>query len=70
MFWRTFIVPTRSGSFYFSSIQFDWDGEVSDIDEPADSYGMTFPTREAAEAFAEERGWRIAPNSHYPEPVV
>ena len=66
MFWRTFVRPTPSGSFYLSSIEFDWDGEVTDVDEPAASYGMDFPTREAAVAFAEAKGIRLAPDGHYP----
>ena len=71
MFWRTFVVHSPTfGVWYLSSIQFDWDGEVSDVDEPAISAGREFPTRDGAVAFAERHGIRLAPDGHYPEPIA
>lgn len=72
MFWRTFVRPTLScgiESWFLSSIQFDWDGDVLDVDEPAVSFGMSFPTRKAAVDFAEAHNIPLAPDSHYPEPI-
>lgn len=67
MFWRTFVVKAPSAPvWYLTMIEFDFDGKVTDVDEPSVSYGMDFPSRSAAVEFAEDHGIRLAPDAHYP----
>ena len=58
--WKTTIEETNEGEFYLAMTEFDWDFNITDIDEPAFSAGITFETAEEARLFAESHGVRAS----------
>jgi hypothetical protein len=63
--WTNHIVAVNATSWLIQSMEWEWDydmGEdlLSDVDEPAVSYGMLFTTPEAAIRYAEKHGIRVS----------
>ena len=58
-FWSTTVEETQEGRFYLAMTEVDYDFEVTDVDEPAVSAGLTFSTEEDARRFATANGIRI-----------
>jgi len=59
MFWSTTIERTPAGHFYLRMTERDYEGFVTDVDEPACSAGLVFETVEAIVNFAEKNGIRL-----------